>query len=773
MQLKTRFLLVVAAATVTVATTVVVTSRTTVGHIEQQSRTRTIHAVRTLWQSLVDDRRDAMDQVLTDFTRDRLALDALAQGRTRVVREKFITTFRRLQALGVIDALLMTDASGEPVFAVPGAELRAGLARRTLEEGRILYDLATDPQGRLLTTVAMPVYRGAGRRAGAVVLGRRATPILQALAQRTGGEVLRLREDGEIAFSTRDDLGTVLAAVVDGKRAATLDSVAVDDRQWQVVGLPLRDGSGRRLGGLVSAVDRTAVLARNARLRNRAVLVNMLVLLAALVFLYLYMNRAFSRDVADLRQMQALLETRVSDRTAALEQANRRLEQEIGERREAEGRVRQLAFNDVVTGLPNRARTQEYLGEVTAEASGPFALLLLDLDHFREVNDTLGHAIGDRLLVAVTERLQRLLAADTFIARIGGDEFVVIAEVATEEEARVLARQMATELEPPLIINDLSLDVRASIGVAFFPEHGRDGDTLLQRADIAMYHAKDTREGVAIYAPTFDLTDPKRLSLASELRQAIGRDELELFFQPQLDLAADRLLGFEALVRWHHPEHGLLGPDRFIPIAEQTGLIKPLTQWVLNAALRQLGAWCEAGLDVRLSVNLSPRNLHDRSLVDRIEQLLEGWNVPPERLVLEVTESAILHDPERAFRLLTQLHDDGIGLSIDDFGTGYSSLSYLKRLPVTELKVDKSFVIDMQTEASNVVIVRSVIDLAHNLGVHVAGEGIEDRQTLEALAAMGCDTGQGYFIGRPLPASRLEEWLAVSPWTARRAGPAG
>ncbi|HKJ76917.1 MAG TPA: cache domain-containing protein, partial [Gammaproteobacteria bacterium] len=304
MQLKTRFLLVVAAATVTVATTVVFTSRATVGHIEQQSRTRAIHGVRVLWQTLVRDRRDAMDQTLTDFTRDRRALEALAQGWGQAVREKFITTFRRLQALGVVDAILMTDPAGEPVFAAPAPDLDRDLARQALEQGRIVYDLANDPQGRLLATVAMPVYRGPGRRAGAVVLGRRAAPILQALARRTGGEVARIGPDGAVGFTTAGATAAAIAAPVAGARSAALRSVTVNGRRWQVVGLPLRDGAGRRLGDLVSAVDRTAVLARNARIRDRASLMNVLVLLAALVLLYLYMNRAFNRDVADLRQVQ-------------------------------------------------------------------------------------------------------------------------------------------------------------------------------------------------------------------------------------------------------------------------------------------------------------------------------------------------------------------------------------------------------------------------------------------------------------------------------------
>ena len=765
MQLKTRFLLVVVFATAAVATTVVLTSRTTVSHIEQQSQARAIHGVRTLWQSLVRDRRDAMDQALTDFTRDRLALDALAAGRSEVVREKFITTFRRLQALGVVDSILMTDAAGEPVFAVSGPDLDKALARRALDAGQILYDLAENRRGELLATVAMPVYRGPGRRAGAVVLGRSAAPVLTALARRTGGPVVRVRPDGEVGFATDDAPADAFAERVAGARSTVLRSVAVDGRQWQVVGLPLRDGTGRWLGELVSGVDRTAVLARNAGIRDRANLMNLAVLLATLVFVYLYMNRAFNRDVADLRQVRTLLETRVSERTQALQEANRRLENEIGERREAEARARHLAFNDLVTGLPNRAWVQEYLGQRTGSNSEPFALLLLDLDHFREVNDTLGHTIGDRVLAAVTERLQRLLGPETFIARLGGDEFVVVMEAATEDEAVTAAQQIGSELESPLHIDELSLDIRASIGVAFFPEHGRDVDTLLQRADIAMYQAKDIREGAVIYAASFDLTDPRRLSLAGELRRAIGRQELELFFQPQVDLEDGRLTGFEALARWRHPERGLMAPDQFIPLAEQTGLIKPLTQWVLNAALQQLYEWRKGGMDVRLSVNLSPRNLHDRSLADRVEQLLDGWQVPPECLVLEVTESAILHDPERAFRLLTQLHEDGVGLSIDDFGTGYSSLSYLRRLPVAELKVDKSFVMEMWREASNAVIVRSVIDLAHNLGVRVAGEGIEDQGTLDALLEMGCDTGQGYLIGRPMPAAELAQWLEDSPWS--------
>ena len=771
MRLKTKFLLAVTAATLAVATAVVLTSRATVAHIEQQSRERTIGSVRTLWQSQVDDRRQAMDQVLTDFTRDRHALRALAQGRSETVRGKFITTFRRLQALGVIDSVLMTDASANPVFSEPSGSLDAGLARAAVAAGRIVYDLAPAGAEGLRVTVAMPVYHEPGQTAGALVLGRLAAPVFRDLAARTGGEVLFFGADGRLAFASRDGLGEALSRLAGAAQGPLLEAVQSGNRTWQVVGVPLHDRSGRSLGTVFSAVDRTAVLARNAQIRDRATLVSLVVLLAALALLYLYMTRAFNRDVADLRQVNALLENRVSERTQALQAANRQLESEIQERREAEDQAWHVAYNDLVTGLPNRLRVQEYLGSLTEAAAEPFALLLLDLDHFRDINDTLGHTIGDRVLLAVTARLQQLLGADSFIARLGGDEFAVVpAAVATEEGALEVSRQIGAELERPLTLGELVLDIRSSIGVAFFPEHGRDVDGLLQRADIALYHAKDAREEVAVYSPSFDLTDARRLSLAGEMRQAIGRGELELYFQPQVELPGGRLLGFEALVRWRHPEHVLLPPDQFIPLAERTGLIKPLTQWVLNAALSQLNAWRRSGLDLRLSVNLSPRNLHDRSLADRIEQLLESWRIPPERLVLEVTESAILHDPERAFQLLTQLHESGVGLSIDDFGTGYSSLSYLKRLPVAELKVDKSFVIDMLSEESNVVIVRSVVDLAHNLGVGVAAEGIEDEKTLDFLVSLGCDTGQGYYIARPLPPEELEGWLATSPWRADEAG---
>ena len=316
-------------------------------------------------------------------------------------------------------------------------------------------------------------------------------------------------------------------------------------------------------------------------------------------------------------------------------------------------------------------------------------------------------------------------------------------------------------------LGGLSLEIDASIGIALSPDHGHDADTLLRRADVAMYVAKRGNAGYAVYTADQDQHSPMRLAMVSELRRAIDQNELSLYFQPKVSLAAGSVTCAEALVRWQHPRHGLLGPDLFVPIAEQTGLIRPLTRWVLDAALRQCSRWRHQGLDLAVAVNMSMRNLHDPEVVDTIRHLLTRWGIPPARLVVEITESSLMADADRAMDVLGRMRGMGVGISIDDFGTGYSSLAYLKRLPVDELKIDKSFVAHIASDNSDAAIVRSTIGLAHDLGLAVVAEGIEDEATLDYLTGLGCDVAQGYFISRPLPVSAFSDWLATTPWRPR------
>jgi diguanylate cyclase (GGDEF)-like protein len=423
------------------------------------------------------------------------------------------------------------------------------------------------------------------------------------------------------------------------------------------------------------------------------------------------------------------------------------------------------ALHDPLTGLPNRELFGDRVEQaIRASDRGlqPAALLLLDLDRFKDVNDTLGHHHGDRLLGQVAARLTGTLRAVDTVARLGGDEFAVLLPDATADGAAAVAQKVRTALHQPLTLDGVGLDLDASIGIAVYPDHGGDAAELLQHADVAMYAAKQTHAGFVVYDPAVDQHSPKRLALLGGLRRAVERDELVLHYQPKADLHSGQVLGAEALVRWQHPAHGLLGPGEFIPLAERTGLIHPLTRWVLDAALRQTAAWRQAGHHLSVAVNVSTRSLLDREFPDHVAECLAAWQVPAASLVLEVTESAVMADPALALEILSRLHALGVGLALDDFGTGYSSMAYLKALPVDELKVDRSFVGQMATSNSDAVIVRSTIDLGHNLGLHVVAEGVENQATWEELAALGCDTAQGYHLGRPMPAAELERWLQVA-----------
>jgi diguanylate cyclase (GGDEF)-like protein len=438
------------------------------------------------------------------------------------------------------------------------------------------------------------------------------------------------------------------------------------------------------------------------------------------------------------------------------------------ERRQAQQRAHYLAYTDPLTDLPNRARFMELTQEaiVAARSAGhPLALLLLDLDRFKEVNDTLGHNRGDNLLQQVGMRLHGTLFAADRIARLGGDEFaILLPRLAAVDDVRHVIKKLHDCLVAPFLIDGVPIAVETSIGVAIAPEHAADADTLLQRADIAMYHAKRMASGYAVYAPEHDPHSPERLGLMAELRDAIEQSQLLLHFQPMVEIRTGRIVGTEALVRWQHLRLGLLTPDKFIGTAEQTGLIGPLTRWVLTDALAHCQRASREGIRLRVSVNLSARSLHDPHLMETVGQALKVTGAEPDRLALEITESAIVLDPKRAAETLAKLSHMGIRLSIDDFGTGYTSLASIKRLPVNEIKIDKSFVAGMLTDEKDAKVVRSMIELGHNLGLTAVAEGVETQAMFDALAALGCDEAQGYFISRPQACDVLKSWFSTSSW---------
>ena len=444
------------------------------------------------------------------------------------------------------------------------------------------------------------------------------------------------------------------------------------------------------------------------------------------------------------------------------------------ERRRADETVHRLAYTDQVTDLPNRVRFRELVQEAVAAGQReqrPIALLLMDLDRFKDVNDTLGHNRGDSLLKQVGLRLRGTLFAPDVVARLGGDEFgILLPRLAATDDVRHVIKKLQDFLEAPFMIDGIPIAVEASIGVATMPEHADDANTLLQRADIAMYRAKQMATGYAVYAPEYDPHSPERLGLMAELRDAIEHDQLLLHFQPKVELKTGCIVGIEALVRWQHPRLVLLPPDKFILAAEQTGLIGPLTRWVLIHALNHCVQARREGIQLRVSVNLSARSLHDPHLLETIENALKTTGAEPGQLTLEITESAIVLDPKRAEETLVALNCLGVWLSIDDFGTGYTSLASIGHLPINEIKIDKSFITDMLTDKKDAMIVRAVIELGHNLGITVVAEGVETKEVFDALAALGCDEAQGYFISKPQACEPLKSWFPTSPWKIGSAG---
>lgn len=438
---------------------------------------------------------------------------------------------------------------------------------------------------------------------------------------------------------------------------------------------------------------------------------------------------------------------------------------DITDRKRMEQQLEYQALYDTLTALPNRTLLLDRLRQAlltAAQQPAGVGFFLLDLDRFKDVNDTFGHFAGDELLRQVAARLRAAVRETDMVARLGGDEFaVIVPSVGDAAAAIAVAQRIHAALEPPFEVEGAALTARASIGIALAPEHGADADTLMRHADVAMYAAKRMQAEYALYAAEQDPNSPDRLALLTDLHHAIETDQLVLHYQPQVELAAGRVSWAEALVRWRHPERGLLAADQFIGLAEQTGLIHPLTLRILGGALAQLGAWERAGLDLGVAVNLSVWDLQDQRLPDRLAELLAASQAQPSRLKLEITESALMADPQQAYDVLRRFQAMGVRLSIDDFGTGYSSLSHLKRLPLDELKIAETFIRDMMHDDNDAIIVRSTIELAHSLGLRTVAEGVEDQAMFERLRAWGCDAAQGYYLGAPLDAALFEQWLRL------------
>jgi diguanylate cyclase (GGDEF)-like protein len=432
------------------------------------------------------------------------------------------------------------------------------------------------------------------------------------------------------------------------------------------------------------------------------------------------------------------------------------------------------SMHDALTGLANRQCYQTRLRTLLATTHTPFAVLLTDLDRFKEVNDTLGHHHGDLLIREIAQRISDAAPANATVARLGGDEFALLVPGADVEEGMAVGQRIRAAVGRPCVVDGVTVDVDASVGVAVAPLHGRDDSALLKRADMAMYAAKSTAAGVELYDSERDEYSPRRLALASQIRQAIARDELMLHYQPQVCTATGRVTGVEALVRWRHPVYGTVMPAEFVPLAERSGVIADLTLWVLRTSLAQAARWRDEGLAMRISVNVSMRNLLDTTVADTLAALLRLHRLPPGSLTLEITESHIMTDAARTLPVLYRLSAIGARLSVDDFGTGYSSLAYLQQLPVDEVKIDKSFVLTMSERPGDAAIVRAIVGLAASLDMDTVAEGVEDATAAAALERMGCTRLQGYHVSPPMAAGAVAGWIrghggidAVSPVTRR------
>jgi diguanylate cyclase (GGDEF)-like protein len=626
--------------------------------------------------------------------------------------------------------------------------------------------------GRAFQLVSVPVL--APLPIGWVVMGFAVDDALANDLRKLTELEVSFRLDGaagpRVLASTLDepDQASLLTLIPSGSGAVPrVVNIGGVDHQALVIPLDGNDSTAQDVR-IVAVLHRSLeeALATFERLRNTLILLAALSLVLSIIG-SVAVARNITRPLEALASAAARIEQ--GDYTAPVDLKRRdeigvlasSLNHMRGGIADREKRILKLAYEDPLTDLANRSRFSSELELAITRAEHDkhgLTILMMDLDRFKYVNDTLGHGVGDHVLREVSARLQRTVIDAECIARLGGDEFAILVRHTEASDFTGTASRIIAALEAPILYEGQPLDVGASIGIAHFPDHGQDAQTLVRNADIAMYAAKRNKTGFATYGRHYDTSQQEHLSLLGELRRAVERNELRLYYQPKISLHSSHISAVEALIRWEHPTRGLVSPAQFIPFAEHTGYIKLLTRWVIREAIRQCGQWLREGLTLQVSVNISARDLMNRELPELVAELLAEHEVTPGLLCLEITESGFMEDPAHAQKVLDRLYELGVKLSIDDYGTGYSSLSYIMKLPVHELKIDQSFISRM-ADAEISTIVRSTIDLGHNLGLQVVAEGVEDAATWDMLRTLGCDDAQGYFMSRPLEPSALAEWI--------------
>jgi len=728
----------------------------------------------------------AMQHELADVGLDLKAVMQRIADRTRELTGGTSAAVRLLDG----DALVCGATSGAPEIQNPHRlPIGNNLSGHAMHSGRSLLCLDTETDPRVdaalsrsrgvRSIIAVPLLH-AGEPVGLLLLygsqanafGERDVTLMELLSVLLSAAMAHAAE-----FEAKRDQVQALArfeatfaGAVTGMLLMDLDGRIIDSNRaiQQLFGLSHEQLEGRQTSEFVHLEDRAEARSRYQQMIDRGE--------TSLRMQHRFVNHA--GEVLWVDASASLVRDSDGQKSFAIG-----MFQDITQRKEAEAALQsQAALNeyqalhDGLTGLANRTLFRDRIEQAIKarrSAGSHAAVLVMDLDGFKEINDSLGHAAGDDLLVELARRMEAALRRSDTVARLGGDEFgILLPDAEVSADVLLAVERIQAAVAEPIMLHGLSLSLEASIGVALCPDDGADVESLLQCADAAMYHAKEEKSGWAFYDSDCVRRDTGRLTLMGELRRGLERGELVLYYQPKALLVDGEVHGVEALLRWNHEVRGLVPPDEFIPMAEQTGLIKPLTRYVIDEALRQCRSWLDDGLRLTIAVNLSARNLVDLDFPAQVAGQLERWNVAPRLLEFEITESAMLTDPTRTKLVLEQLSEMGIRLSIDDFGTGYSSLAHLKRLPVSEIKVDRSFVMNMEQDEDNATIVRSTIDLGRNLGLDVVAEGVESQFVWDRLKALGCTAAQGYHLSRAVPASELVAWLVerrASATHARRA----